>query len=801
MPQYLFIAEKPSLAQEIAASWAEMRGERAERSREEACWKVGGDKVTWLFGHMYELASADTYDPAYKKWDIGLLPIVPKKWLRAPSDNAKRQISAVARHLKDAVASGAAIVNAGDAAREGQLLVDELLIENGVDPFSDKVGRLWCRSLARADMISALESMELNSARKGLYESAFCRQKADWLHGINLTRLFTQLARKSGGQSVISVGRVQTPTLRLVVDRDLTIENFKPVDHFVVKAEVGVSRGRFRATWKPQSTDGPGYDEEGRLLDVNVAKAVAEKLAGKTGTVKAYKDQEKQKAPPLPYNLSSLQTACSAKFGFSAKKTLQIAQELYEKHKITSYPRTDSRYLPTAILEGEVRGIVAQLSSTDIYRAAAVNANMELKSAAWNDEKVSDHHAIIPTSDFVPSKLASLQDDERKVFDLIVKSFLVQFYPAMRYRSQSATIEVIGETLEARGRRIVDRGWEGVFGPVDDDEEDDAEGALPEMTEGENARVGAADVEAKRTTPPARFTDGTLIKAMSNIHLYVTDPGIKKRLKENDGIGTEATRADIIETIIRRKFVERKGKHLISTEVGRSVIAALPEEVKDPGMTAAWEGILEGVARGTVAPDKFMETQEEILRGHIDRYRDAVLAIATETIEELPGHGSECPQCKKGKMITRVARKGPSKGKRFLCCEDRDCGYIHREPKEKPKPLPGHGETCPKCEKGTLVTRMARKGPSKGKSFLSCNAYPDCSFIRSSDPPVEPLPGHGQPCSQCAKGKMVTKVVRNGDSKGKKFLSCDQYPTCKNAIFDDAGKTGGKKPGKKKMFS
>lgn len=829
MLNYLFIAEKPSLAKEIAEARAEQKGIKAVKSN--GYWSVGDDAVTWLFGHMYEQAPPQAYDPKYEKWNLDDLPIIPEKWKLLVSKDKKDHISGIKTLLQQAKF----VVNAGDAAREGQLLVDEVLIENKWNPFDEKTFRLWVRSVARKDLLDALNSMLPNSEKQFLYNSAICRQRADWLHGMNLSRLYTIKARQSGAEQVVSVGRVQTPTLKIVVDRDREIDNFKPVDHYLPAAIFVHENGKFQATWIiPEDCE--GLDSEGRLIDPQVAKKVVDRILGKTGKVESFKSTDKSTAPPLPYSLSALQTECSAKFGLSAQETLDVAQRLYEQHKVTTYPRSDSRHLPLSILKDEAPQIMNNLKKVDgIIGEAASKSNMMLKSSAWDDSKVSDHHGIIPTVEATASKISQITGVDRKVFDLIAKAFISQFYPAMRYKSLSAVVGVNADRFKASGRSIVDLGWKTVYGAEADDSADEEDNqTLPVMKNNDPVSIQGSEVQSKRTTPPPRFTDGTLIAAMTNIHRFVSDSEIKKKLKENDGLGTEATRASIIETLIRRNFLTRKGKNqLISSDVGKSVIDVLPDPIVDPGLTAIWESYLDQVSKGSLSPEKFLAGQIQSLTKRIMEGKDASIKIkgAKPSVPPIEGHGTKCPKCGSGELLTRMIQKGEHKGKKYLSCTRRpDCDYI-QWPKPNIKPIEGHGETCPTCKQGKLVTREIMKGDNKGKKFLSCDRYPECkhsqwpqpkavdghgkkcpkchegelvtrqsktgkTFLSCNKYPacdhsewpqekIPPLSGDGELCSVCGKGHMVTKVVQKGEHKGKKFLSCNAYPDCKNTIWPE----------------
>lgn len=779
MVKFLFIAEKPSLAKEVSLARATQTGARA--TSRDGYIEVGDDAVTWLIGHMYELAPPEVYDPAFKIWRFDPLPIVPGQWKRVYRKKQESQLRKVNALLQQAEK----IVNVGDAAREGQLLVDEVLIEAGIDPFSPSVMRMWVRSMTAKDMAEALANLIPNSEKKSLFDSAFARQKADWLHGLNLSRCYTLLARQSGIDATISVGRVMTPTMKLVVDRDKQIENFKAVDYFVPGLNVEHANGRFRVTWIARE-DGPPLDADGRLLDINAAREIVEGLAGKTGIVRHMKVARETQQPKLPYSLSALQIDCSAKFGLTAKQTLDICQALYEHRKIISYPRSDSRYLPITILTDEAADIVANLGGAEMYSDFAARANLALRSPAWNDAKVSDHHAIIPTTSATASVIDGLVGHEKQVFGLIAKAFLAQFFPPYVYEKQRVEVAFGRERFEARGRRQVSPGWRYIFGAeADDDDQADEETALPQMQPDDKVIARSFQVQSKRTQPPSRFTDGTLIEAMTNVHRFVTDPNIKKHLREKDGLGTEATRGAILEKLVVAGVLLRKKKFIHSSNLGRSICDVIPLEIQDPGMTALWEGALDKIVEGKLSAEEFMQAQEKMLRKRIEQARTNAFTMKGVGPEPLTGHGEDCPACHTGKMVTRVARGGAYAGKRYLSCNRRpDCKHIGQlEGYKAPEPLPGHGETCPACKNAKLVTRSVVKGANKGRRFLSCSSYPACTYASAGDTgKIDPLPGHGETCTHCKKGTMQTRVAKKGPAKGSRFLSCSSYPECKHVV-------------------
>ena len=617
----LFIAEKPSLGKAIAQCLP------GPHKTGNGCIECDGGKqiVTWAFGHVFEQVEPDFYTPddvpvtpkGKKKWRWDELPILPEHWKLMPKDDARAQIKVIRDLLKKAAACKAgSVVNAGDPDREGQLLVDEILDECG---WSGKTERIWLAALDERSVKKALANLKDNREYQNLKMSAQARSRADWLMGMNLTRAFT-LANKGSG--VVSVGRVQTPTLRLIVDRDNTIEHFKPKDFFVPRIQCAKGPGAFWSAWKVHP-ELDGVDPDGQLTN----KAVAEKLAARAkaagiAVVAEYESKQQQQAAPLGFSLAELQKTCSAKFGMSAKQTLDAAQALYEEHKCATYPRSDCRFLPEEQFgeAGKVLSGLSRLGYADLVQVADTSK----KSGIWNTAKVTAHHAIIPTG----SMTGQLSGDLKKVFDLIVKQYIAQFYPPYVYKATKIVLDCTAEKWVASGKVPVSAGWKAVFGGLqpagklsdaEDDSEDEPALSLLVLQKGETLAVTAADVQAKQTQPPKRFTDGTLIEAMSNIHKFVEDPEAKKKLKETSGIGTEATRASILETLLKRGFIERKGLHpakgktLVSTGAGRALVQALPDVLTNPVTTARWEDVLGAIADGRVTADAFEKAQRDFV--------------------------------------------------------------------------------------------------------------------------------------------------------------------------------------------
>ena len=663
----LFIAEKPSLGKAIAQYLP------GPHKTGNGCIECDGGKqiVTWAFGHVFEQVEPDHYTPdnvpltpkGKKKWRWDELPIMPQTWVLAPKDDAKAQIKVIRDLLKKA----ATVVNAGDPDREGQLLVDEILDECG---WSGNTERIWLAALDEQSVKKALANLQDNRDYQNLKASAQARSRADWLMGMNLTRAFT-LANQGSG--VLSVGRVQTPTLRLIADRDNAIEHFKPKDFFVPRIQAAAAQGGtgFWSAW--QVRDIAGVDADNQLID----KAVAEKLAASAkaagfATVASYESKEQKQQAPLGFSLAELQKICSAKFGMSAKDVLDTAQALYEDHKCATYPRSDCRYLPEE-QHGEAGRVLSGLVKLG-YADAAKGATASQKSGIWNTGKVTAHHAIIPTG----AMTGSLSGRAAQVFDLIVKRYLAQFYPPYVYRATKIVLDCSAEQWTASGQVPVSWGWKAVEGKSASGSEDgDEEGpvSLPVLTKGETLAVIAADVQAKQTKPPSRFTDGTLIEAMSNIHKFVEDPEAKAKLKETSGIGTEATRANILETLLKRGFIIRKGKQVMSTAAGRALISALPDVLTNPVTTAQWEDVLAGIAEGRVPADLFEQKQRDFVTKLVGVAKTAHIQVGEARQSSSGGSssgkpkkaGPKCDACGKGTVLLKTKT-----GKDWIKCES--CG-------------------------------------------------------------------------------------------------------------------------------
>ncbi|MCF7354205.1 DNA topoisomerase III [Vibrio sp. CK2-1] len=642
----LFIAEKPSLGRAIASALPK------PHKNEQGYIRCGnGDIVTWCIGHLLEQVEPDAYDDRYKKWNLADLPIIPEQWQLRPRAAAKKQLSVIKQLFKQKPD----LVNAGDPDREGQLLVDEVIDYLKASKAQKQTAqRLLVNDLNLPAVKRALTQMRSNQEFIPLSISALARSRADWLYGMNMSRAYTLLGQKAGYQGVLSVGRVQTPVLGLVVRRDEEIENFIPRDYFSLHALIPYQNGAdsfdIRAKWKPSEAIKPWQDEEGRVLNRKLVENVAERIKGQPATVKNSEQKQTKQAPPLPYSLSALQIDAARRFQMSAQDVLNVCQSLYEKHKLITYPRSDSRYLPKEHF-AQAPAVTAAISQNDKQLASAVdNADLTLKSKAWNDSKVDAHHAIIPT----PKKMSSngLSGHEAKIYQLIARQYLMQFYPAAVYAESKLEFDIAGGLFIAKGRVLVSAGWKSLLpaGKAAQVEEDEAD-LVPALQQGEVLTCREGEIKDHKTEPPRHFTESTLLQAMTGIARFVADKNLKKILRETDGLGTEATRAGILDTLFKRQLLVRQGRNILSSEAGRGLIHALPSESTYPDMTAHWEHQLQAMAEKQQPYAPFMQSLEQQISTIINKVQNS----------GVPSSLRDLPQVERKPFKKRSFRKSPTK--------------------------------------------------------------------------------------------------------------------------------------------
>ena len=639
----LFLCEKPSQAKDIAKVLGANR-------KGDGCWQGTDVCVTWCIGHLLETAPPDSYDERYKRWNLADLPIIPEKWKMQVKPKTASQFKAVKRLLGEA----RELVIATDADREGEMIARELVEHCR---YRGPIQRLWLSALDDASIRKALARLLPGQETFNLYHSALGRSRADWLIGMNMSRLFTLLGRQSGYQGVLPVGRVQTPTLRLVVDRDRSIADFVPVPFWAIDVQLEHTGQRFNAQWRAPED---ACDDQGRCLNQALAQQAAADM-GNAGSARVIKvaTERVREAAPLPFDLGTLQELCSKKFGLGAQETLDIAQSLYETYKLITYPRSDCGFLPLS-QHSEAPAILAALAQADPSLAPLrEHLQPQRKSRAWNDAKVSAHHGIIPTA--AARNLDKLAGKQRAVYTLIRARYLAQFLPNHEYDRTQADFDCAGQALRAVGKQIVEPGWKRALpealAPARG-REAPAPQTLPALAEGRDCAVDEVKPKDLWTQPPKPFTEGDLIKAMKNVAKLVEDPLLKQKLKDTTGIGTEATRASIIQGLLDRGYLVKNGKALSATPAAFSLIDAVPRAIADPGTTAIWEQALDMVQSGEMSLEEFVTRQAAWMSKHVARCQGMSLTISDPAS---PAGRGATPWKNKRKPAKRKAGGAPRK--------------------------------------------------------------------------------------------------------------------------------------------
>ena len=482
----------------------------------------------------------------------------------------------------------------------------------------DKILRCLISDLNPSAVEKAVKKLQPNRNFIPLATSALARARADWLYGINMTRAYTIRGRQTGYDGVLSVGRVQTPVLGLIVRRDLEIEHFQPKDFFEVLAWINPenkeektqekSTALFSALWQPSKACEDYQDDDGRMLSKGLAENVVKRITNQSAEVTEYKDVREKETAPLPYSLSALQIDAAKRFGMSAQAVLDTCQRLYETHRLITYPRSDCRYLPEEHFAERHNVLNAISTHCEAYQVLPNVISTEQRNRCWNDKKVEAHHAIIPTAKNRP---VNLTQEERNIYSLIARQYLMQFCPDAEYRKSKITLNIAGGTFIAQARNLQTAGWKELLGKEDDTE--NQEPLLPIVKKGQILNCERGEVISKKTQPPKPFTDATLLSAMTGIARFVQDKELKKILRETDGLGTEATRAGIIELLFKRGFLTKKGRNIHSTETGRILIQALPDIATQPDMTAHWESQLTDISQKQATYQQFMHNLNQML--------------------------------------------------------------------------------------------------------------------------------------------------------------------------------------------
>ena len=671
MSKTLVLAEKPSVGRDLA---------KVLKCNQNKGSYIEGNKyiVTWAMGHLVGLLDPEGYDDKYKQWKMETLPMLPKYMKLTVLKKTGKQYNEVKKQLLRKDVSD--IVIATDSGREGELVARWILEKSGV---KKPLKRLWISSQTNKAILDGFKNLKDAKEYDNLYKAAVCRAEADWLVGLNVTRALTC---KYNAQ--LSAGRVQSPTLAMIVNREEEIRNFKPVDYWTLNAE----GNGFALTWVSNKGNNSTFKEE-------VADSILNKCKGQNGEVTEVKKTTKKKYSPALYDLTELQRDANKIWGYSAKQTLNIMQRLYENHKVLTYPRTDSRYVTSDI----VATIPERLKAVSFgeYRAAAeslLKSGVKANKNYVDNSKVSDHHAIIPTEE--KGSLANLSTEEKHIYDLVVKRFLSVLMPAYEYEQTTVVVNIAGETFTAKGNITKSKGWKRLYDNLKD-EEDSQE--LPELKSGDKITVASVNKVKKQTTPPARFNEATLLSAMESPQKYVNlGKDAAKTLNETGGLGTVATRADIIEKLFNSFVIEKKGKDIYPTSKGKQLIALVPEDLKSPLLTAKWESQLDNIAKGKANDKKFVAD----MKGYATKLVEDVKG-GTAKFHHDNATGSKCPNC--GKYLLEV--KG--KNGRMLVCQDRECGY-----RENLARLTN--ARCPECHK-----KLELRGQGEGKIYVctgtTCN--------------------------------------------------------------------------------
>ena len=683
----LVIAEKPSVGRDIA---------RVLGCRKQSDGALEGDKyiVTWGLGHLVELADPESYDPKYKEWKMEDLPMMPDPFKLEVIGQTAKQFKVVRNqiHRKDVKE----IVIATDAGREGELVARLILKKAGTDK---PLKRLWISSVTDKAIREGFAHLRDGKEYEPLYDAAMCRAEADWLVGINATRALTC---KYNAQ--LSCGRVQTPTLAIIAKREKEIREFVPKPYYGLTAygTPGVT-----LTWRDEKSG--SY----RSFDKNRITSLEKALRGKDGVVTEVKRTAKKTPAPLLYDLTELQREANRRFHYSAKETLNIMQRLYENHKVLTYPRTDSRYLSSDIVPTLKERLRA--CGTGPYRKLAgrlLNQTFTAKASFVNDAKVSDHHAIIPTEQFV--SLEHMTIDERRIYDLVVRRFLAVLYPPFEYEQVSLTVDIGGEIFAAGGKTVKSSGWKEVYEADGNDWEDEETGRdleagkavreqkLPAIAKGDHFTGLHFTVTEGKTKPPAPFTEATLLSAMENPVAYMEsgDKAMAKTLGETGGLGTVATRADIIEKLFKSFLLEKRGEDIFLTSKAKQLLELVPEDRRKGERTAEWVVRPSKRAQGNLKRAAFMKD----IRGYtVDLISQIKQGEGTFRHDNLTN--KRCPRC--GKRLLAV--KG--KNSEMLVCQDRECGY--RETVSRTS-----NARCPKCHK-----KMELRGKGDGQIFVCRCGY------------------------------------------------------------------------------
>lgn len=675
MGKILVLTEKPSVARDIA---------KVLNCNQNGNGCIMGSKyiITWALGHLVTLADPESYGEKYKTWKLEDLPMLPKKMELVVIKQTSKQFSAVRALMQRGDIDE--LIIATDSGREGELVARWIIEKAG---FKKPIKRLWISSQTDKAIKEGFANLRSSKEYDNLYLSAQSRAEADWLVGLNVTRALTC---KYNAQ--LSAGRVQTPTLAMIVAREDEIRKFRPKDYWTISGKVN----GFSVNWQDKQ------NSQSRIFDKDIADKIVNKVANMDGKIVEVKKDAKKELPPLAYDLTELQRDANRRFGYSAKKTLSIMQKLYESHKLVTYPRTDSRYITDDIVPTltERLNSIAVGPYAKIVRELIKN-KINVTKRFVDNSKVSDHHAIIPTEQYVD--LGSLTSEERNIYDLIVKRFVAVLGKPFEYEQTTVKVDINGENFFAKGKIVQNLGWKAVYdGSFEDEDEDDDEKdqSLPEVQKGQRVKLLQVKAVNGKTKPPARYTEATLLSAMEHPGKFVEDKALREALESTSGLGTPATRADIIEKLFDSFYVERKGKEIVPTSKGIQLVGLVPGDLKSPELTGKWEQQLSLISKGRVNHTNFILDMKK----YASKLVSNVIA-SDESYRHDNVTREKCPEC--GKYLLDVNGK---KGK-MLVCADRECGYRKGISQVS-------NARCPECHK-----KMEIRGEGENKSFYCACGY------------------------------------------------------------------------------
>ncbi|MBM7871794.1 DNA topoisomerase-3 [Clostridium pascui] len=680
MSKTLVLAEKPSVGRDLA---------RVLNCNKKGNGYIEGAKyiVTWALGHLVTLADPEAYDDKYKSWKIEDLPMLPKYLKLVVIKQTGKQFNVVKEQLNRKDISE--IVIATDAGREGELVARWIIEKAHV---KKPIKRLWISSVTDKAIKEGFNKLRDGREYENLYAAAEARSEADWVVGINATRALTC---KYNAQ--LSCGRVQTPTLAMIGKREEEIRNFKPKTYYSINAQAAT----LKLTWQDNRT------HDTKTFNKDFSDKVLLSIKGKDAEIIEVNKRLKKSFAPGLYDLTELQRDANKIFGYSAKETLSIMQRLYENYKVLTYPRTDSRYISADIVDTLKERVKA--CGVGPYSKASLNilkSPIKANKSFVDDSKVSDHHAIIPTEE--RATLSSLNDSERKIYDLVVKRFLSVLYPPFEYEETSIKAKIGEEVFTAKGKIVILQGWKEVYEnnfSGNDSEEDSSEQILPNLNKGDVLKVIKVSQNQGETKPPAPFNEGTLLSAMENPVKYMNtnDKEIAKTLGETGGLGTVATRADIIEKLFNTFLIEKRGKDIFITSKGRQLLNLVPEELRSPELTGQWEQKLDYISKGKLNKNTFINEMRSYAEKIVGEIKNSEEKFRHDNVT-----GNKCPQC--GKPMLEVNAK---KGK-MLVCQDRECGYRKGVARVT-------NARCPECKK-----KLELRGEGEGQIYVCTGA--NCSF-------------------------------------------------------------------------